>query len=89
MHNDTQKGVGLKLNLTRGLVRSTDKYVVRNNTGVIPGYSYYKWLFEVCDRFNRNLHDRSWPHTRGGNGTQGDYLNAHCFYMCIFSTAGV
>lgn len=84
VHHDTQKGLGVKYNLSHGLVRSTNLHVVRRNKDVIPGYSYYKCMFEVCDRFNRNLHDRTYPKARGGNGTSGAYLNAHDFYMaCI------
>ena len=79
--HDSQKGIGIKYNLTNGLVHCTNKHVVKKNKSVIPGYSYYKWMFEVCDRFNRNLHDRSYPHSRGGKGRGGAYANAHDFDM--------
>ena len=40
-------------------------------------------MFEVCDKFNRALHDRQWPHSRGGKGTQGDQGAHHDFLMAI------
>ena len=47
-HYDTQKGVGKKYNLTRGLIRKTDKRIVRSNYDLIPGYDLYKVIFECC-----------------------------------------
>jgi len=44
---------------------------------------FYKFAFDACDRFNRNLHDRSWPHARSGRGTRGDFLNQHDFAMAV------
>ena len=38
----------------------------------LPGYCYYQQFFEMCDDFNFGLHDRCWPHKRGGHGIQGD-----------------
>jgi hypothetical protein len=61
-HWDTQKGVGKKYNLSYGLDRCTDKLKIRNAQNEIPGYDVYKQMFECCDRFNRNLHDKSWPY---------------------------
>ena len=52
----------------------------------IPCYffsHFYKFAFDACDRFNRNLHDKSWPHSRGGHGTRGDFLNQHDFAMAV------
>ena len=46
---------------------------------MIPGYSYYKQAFEACDNFNRALHDRCWPHKRGGRSLPGDIWNHHDF----------
>ena len=42
-----------------------------------------KHMFEVCDKFNRALHDRQWPHSRGGNNTQGDQGVHHDFLMAV------
>lgn len=50
----------------------------------IPCYYYYKSGFDACDRFNRSLHDKSWPHKRGVKGPRGDFLNQYDFVMaCI------
>ena len=38
-------------------------------------------MFESCDRFNRNLHDRVWPYKRGGKGTLGEAGHHHDFIM--------
>jgi len=83
-HYDTQKGVGKKYNLSRGLTLKTDKSALKKCDGIIPGYELYKQLFEVCDRFNRGLHDKSFPHKRGGKKTKGDLGCAHDFlFACI------
>lgn len=83
-HFDRQKGVGKKYNLSRGFSRSTDKYKIAEHKDDIPGYDYYKHSFEPCDNFNRGLHDKTWPHKRGGNGYDGDSGCAHDFIMaCI------
>jgi hypothetical protein len=83
-HYDTKKGVGKKYCISHGLVRTTDKPSVKECSGQIPAYSYYKNMFEVCDNYNRALHDRSWPHPRGGAGTSGDLGCHHDFLMaCV------
>ena len=43
-HYDTQKGVGMKYNLSSGLVRSTNPNKIRQYKIFIPGYSHYKVL---------------------------------------------
>ena len=41
-------------------------------------------MFEICDNYNRALHDCHWPHKRGGKNTQGDLGCHHDFVMaCI------
>ena len=83
-HYDTQKGVGKKRCVSHGLVRVVDQLSVSQCSGQTPAYSYYKNMFDVCDSFNRALHDRSWPHTRGGGGISGDIGSHHDFLMaCI------
>jgi hypothetical protein len=42
----------------------------RGNDGTIPAYDLYKLAFNACDKFNRKLHDRKFPHRCGG-GTKG------------------
>jgi len=83
-HYDRQKGVGKKYNLTHGLIRSEVVAKVKQNADVIPGYDMYKAMFEACDRFNRNLHDKHWPYKRGGKGRKGEWGTSHDFFMaCI------
>jgi len=66
------------------LTLKTDKSALKKCDGIIPGYELYKQLFEVCDRFNRGLHDKSFPHKRGGKKTKGDLGCAHDFlFACI------
>jgi hypothetical protein len=44
----------------------------------------YKATFNVCDKFNRCLHQKTWPHRKGGyirfrdQGAQHDYM-----FSCI------
>ena len=83
-HYDTQKGVGKKYCISHGLIRTIERTTVRELSSQIPAYSYYKNMFDVCDSYNRALHDRSWPHPRGGAGTAGDMGCRHDFLMaCI------
>jgi hypothetical protein len=45
---------------------------------VIPVYDHYKLTF------NRELHDHSWPHKRGGRETLGDFGRQHDLLLaCI------
>ena len=83
-HYDTQKGVGKKYNLSSGLIRSTNANKIKKYKDFIPGYSHYKVLFEPCDKFNRNLHDRHWPYKRGGRNVKGASGSQHDFLLaCI------
>jgi hypothetical protein len=50
----------------------------------IPVYPYYKFLFNGCDKFNRELHDRKYCHRSGGGTKRGEKGHVHKFYMaCI------
>jgi hypothetical protein len=83
-HYDRQKGVGKKYNLSSGFIRSTSPAKIEQYKNFIPGYSHYKVLFEPCDKFNRNLHDRHWPYKRGGRNSKGAFGSQHDFLMaCI------
>jgi hypothetical protein len=73
-HFDTQKGVGKKYNLSHGLIRSTDKYRVKEFVEHIRGYEYFKIVFFFL---NRARHDRSWSHNRGG-GRRGLNSDSEC-----------
>ena len=83
-HHDTQKGVGEKYNYSRGFLWDQTKTKVDSSEYRIPCYDNYKTMFECCDRFNRNLHDRVWPHKRGGKNTPGEFGRQHDFALaCI------
>ena len=82
-HNDPQKGVGKKYNMSRGLIRSTAPMDIRRNENTIPGYDVYKSMFEACDNFNRWLHDKTWPFRRGGGGSSGENGNVHDFLFAV------
>jgi hypothetical protein len=55
----------------------------RTNSRVVPGYDLYKMSFSACDTFNRNLHDKKWPHRCGGHGTHGDEGHQNKFAMAV------
>ena len=82
-HWDTQKGVGKKYCISWGLKRTDSKHFVKSHEHRIPAYGYYKNTFEVCDNFNRGLHDRQWPLKRGGSGISGDLGCHHDFVMAV------
>ena len=82
-HYDTAKGVGKKYCVSWGLKRMLSEPCVRLHEGRIPAYSYYKNMFEACDQFNRALHDRQWPHKRGGRGIKGDQGCHHDYVMAV------
>ena len=44
----------------------------RSRKSTIPVYSEYVEMFNLCDRFNRNLHERTWPHKSGGLHKKGE-----------------
>ena len=82
-HWDTQKGVGEKYNITFGMDISESKRKIKETENDLPGYSYYKRFFEMCDNFNRSLHDRHWPYKRGSKGHPGDLGKFHDFCMAV------
>lgn len=50
----------------------------------IPLFDIYKKTFNVCDQFNRKLHDRTWPHKKGGRNRLGEKGAQHDFiFTCI------
>lgn len=60
---------------------------VRNFDGIIPVYDLYKLTFAACDTFNRQLHDRKWPHRRGSGKRTGDDGHHDKFAMgCILQS---
>ena len=43
----------------------------------------YGQSFNVCDRFNRALNHRKWPHKCGGNGKEGELGQHHSFALAV------
>ena len=47
---------------------------ISNKQFIIPAYDVYKISFNIVDKFNRNLNDRTWPHRTQGGNVGGDEL---------------
>mmetsp|Transcript_44978 Transcript_44978/g.32890 ORF Transcript_44978/g.32890 Transcript_44978/m.32890 type:complete len:180 (-) Transcript_44978:3-542(-) len=80
-HWDTLTAVGQKYVLSNAFQRFP---VTRGSTGIVPAYDQYKGLFNACDKFNRNLHDRKFCHRCGGGRRMGENGHTWKFLMaCI------
>jgi hypothetical protein len=71
---DEDKAVGKKYNLSNCVVKAAR----RNNRDIelrnLKGpYDLYKACFNLCDLFNRSLHDKKWPFKRGGRNVMGEW----------------
>lgn len=44
----------------------------KKRIGILPVYDHYSCMYFACDRFNRSLHDRRWPHKTGGKNKKGE-----------------
>ena len=53
----------------------------KKRTHTVPVYSEYALIFNLCDRFNRNLHERTWPYKSGGYQCKGEHGNYHNFAL--------
>ena len=83
-YNDAMEVVEKKFCIAWGLERTEDQHIVRACSCMTPAYSHCEQMLKVCDTFNSALHDKSWPHPRGGNGVRGDLGCHHDFIMaCI------
>jgi hypothetical protein len=77
---DTTKAVGKKFAITNAFKMLNEKHP----DGSVPVYDHYKAMFSKCDRFNRLLHDRKWPHNHCGRNCRGDEGHHHNFGLsCI------
>lgn len=65
---DKNEDVGKKCVLSNAFIKQ-DK---RGDEFTVPVYDDYKSMFAMCDKFNRQLHDRKWPHRAGGRDTMAD-----------------
>jgi hypothetical protein len=50
-------------------------------TTEIPNFDLYKEIFSGCDKFNRMLHQRTWPYSTGGKGRSGSLANIRDFAL--------
>ena len=63
------------------LTKITEKTKQKSRDVTIPVYSEYAEMFNLCDRFNRNLHERTWPHKTGGKSRKGEHGQYHNFAL--------
>lgn len=81
-HHDPERGVGKKSLWSVNALKVDSR--VRRSQYLIPGYDLYGQIFSTCDRFNRRLHDRTFPHRYGG-GKNG-YGDMSAFFDFIRSS---
>lgn len=73
---DHNKDIGKKYVYSNAFTRYDEP-----EPNIRPAYDAYKHMFNVCDQFNRSLHDRKWPHRNGAGGCPGTDLAIHDFFM--------
>lgn len=77
---DTNADIGKKFCLSNAFTYST----TRSKQHLIPIYDAYKFMFSLCDHFNRGLHKRTWPFRHGGGTSYGDSAAIDDFHFsCI------
>jgi hypothetical protein len=74
---DTNTDIGKKYVFSNAFIR----YAGRTIQSQYPVYDLYNLTFKTCDTFNRNLHDRTWPHRNGGGGRSGEKKRMHDFFF--------
>lgn len=77
-HWDILTNIGKKYVISNAFTRTP---AGRRLEGVIPIYDYYKEYFNMCDHYNRNLHDRKYPHRCGGSTKSGEEGHIHKFIL--------
>eukprot|EP00602_Paraphysomonas_sp_CaronLab_P009213 CAMPEP_0185034516 /NCGR_PEP_ID=MMETSP1103-20130426/24485_1 /TAXON_ID=36769 /ORGANISM="Paraphysomonas bandaiensis, Strain Caron Lab Isolate" /LENGTH=212 /DNA_ID=CAMNT_0027571205 /DNA_START=668 /DNA_END=1303 /DNA_ORIENTATION=+ len=50
-------------------------------THIVPLYDHYKVIFNVSDLFNKSMHDRFFPHRKGGKNISSDLGCIHNFTL--------
>ncbi|KAJ1420985.1 hypothetical protein B484DRAFT_433396 [Ochromonadaceae sp. CCMP2298] len=87
---DEIKAIGHKYNLGNCMVKRARVNTHDNELRHIKGaYDIYKYCFNLCDVYNRALHDRKWPFKRGGNGVADkaiyfrNYTNMSLLDICL------
>ena len=82
-HYDVHKNVGEKYNMSFGFVEEDSKQYMKKHRAEIPVYTMHKNSFGLCDFFNRKLHDKTFPHKRGGKGVKGEAGKCHDCSMAV------
>jgi hypothetical protein len=77
-HWNSDHNVGKKHVLSTAFDREIGR---RTAVAKIAVSDEYKVMFATCDRFNRALNDRMWPHRHGAGGHVGDWLCVHDFFF--------
>lgn len=75
---DKDQKIGKKYVLTNAFIKRRKS---RKFNFLVPAYDLYKTTFSACDKFNRNLHDRKYPHRSGGGRISGDSGHHHKFAL--------
>ncbi|KAJ1394289.1 hypothetical protein B484DRAFT_407932 [Ochromonadaceae sp. CCMP2298] len=71
---DVDKNVGKKYNLSNCVVKAARRNKHDTELRNLKGpYDLYKACFNLCDLFNRALHDKKWPFKRGGRDSTGEW----------------
>lgn len=77
---DQDINIGKKLVISNAM-KLTDSL---RSSMIVPIIDLYKITFKACDVYNKNLHDRTWPHRHGGRKRSGDFGLIHNFALsCI------
>jgi hypothetical protein len=75
-----EKDGTLRICFTNGFKR----YAKKQGANVIPGYDQYRFVFSLCDIYNKQMHHAPRPHKRGGFLRRGEEGKEHDFAMvCI------
>ena len=70
---DEDRGVGKKYCLSNAVNQITRRGTSSAGTQLRGAYDIYKVCFSLCDKYNRALHDRKWPHKHGGRNVAGEW----------------
>lgn len=73
---DHDANIGKKYVLSNAFVKTRKS---RDLAFSVPVYDLYKLSFNACDKYNRLLKDRKWPHRTGGNNRSGECGHHHKF----------
>jgi hypothetical protein len=79
---DSNENIGMKYCMSSAYTKFEGR-APRLYGDIVPAYDLYKLCFNLCDKFNRNLCDRVFPHRTGGRGHSGNRGHQHKFAMAV------